>query len=110
MATIRCTLVESPVMPRGFRNNQGDPISPAGYLSPEGSAADADPQYCDLLPWADPYIVSLVRGLQAATGASLADPWPAVSDAPGGSTRPQADPRAAGRPAQWPKRFGLNGS
>ena len=98
-------------MPRSFRDRDDQPVSPAGYLPPEGSAAEFDAEYNDLLPWADPYIVSLVRGLQAATGAALAEPWPRMTDPAAGSARLAAgrDVRSGGSKSPgrrcWPNRL-----
>jgi hypothetical protein len=101
MALIRCTIVEAPVMPSRFETGSDQPFpAPAGYLS-EHEPTGMESGYHELLPWADPYIVSLVRGLQAASGATLAHAWPSGSAAWAGASR--LEPGSGDR---WSNRFG----
>ena len=93
MALIHCTLVEAPVM-TGYSDGRDPELSPpAGYLSQRELEEAEEPGYRDLLPWADPYIVSLVRGLEAATGAQA---WAGRSRLPGQTSR-----RAGGWGQSW---------
>jgi len=109
MARIHCTVVETSVMPTGSEIGCEDQDStpPAGDWSQQSGRFESrlEPAYCDLLPWADPYIASLVRDLHRATGATLPSSWPR-------GAAPQLDPgpAAGSRDQRWPERFRADGS
>ena len=56
MARILCTVLEAPVMV--------DTSAGSGQI------------FQDLVPWGDPYIVSLIRKLQSSSGATVDETWP----------------------------------
>lgn len=64
-----------------------------------------EPEYCELLPWADPYIASLVHELHVATGATLPRPWPV-----GGGSRLGPGSTTHSRDQRWPERFRPDGN
>jgi hypothetical protein len=102
MARIHCTIVETSTMATGYEIGSEDQVTPAtaSDWSQRGRfEARLETVYCDLLPWADPYIASLVRDLQVATGAMLPHGWPR-------GTAPELGSSAATRRDQrWPERY-----
>ncbi|HEX4142121.1 MAG TPA: hypothetical protein VHY91_01115 [Pirellulales bacterium] len=82
-------------------DSQATPV-PAGDWSQMGGRFESrlEPVYCDLLPWADPYIASLVRDLQVATGAMLPHGWPRGTASEIGS-----DSARRSRDRRWPERY-----
>ncbi|HTU25339.1 MAG TPA: hypothetical protein VMF30_08080 [Pirellulales bacterium] len=70
-------------MPADFSTGSQEAFAPQpSALGPEARErfeSRLEPVYCDLLPWADPYIAALVRDLQAATGGMLPQAWPRSS-------------------------------
>ncbi|HEY1785744.1 MAG TPA: hypothetical protein VGG30_09360 [Pirellulales bacterium] len=102
MARIHCTIVET-TMATGLENGREDQVAPAPEAdwSQRGRFESRFEQvYCDLLPWADPYIASLVRDLQAASGAMLPHGWPRGT-AP--EMNPASPPRT--RDQRWSDRY-----
>jgi len=103
MARIHCTIVETSAMATGLeigREDQVPPV-PAGDWTQRGRfESHLEPVYCDLLPWADPYIASLVHDLQVASGAMLPHGWPRGTAPAMGSSVP---PRS--RDQRWPERY-----
>jgi hypothetical protein len=102
MARIHCTIVETSAMATGLGLGCDPEVTPTpGADSPEPRGrfeSQAGPVYCDLLPWADPYIASLVRDLQMATGAMLPHGWPRCTAPDLGSARRNRDQR-------WSERY-----
>ena len=104
MARINCTVVETSIMPArrdiGFEDQSSAP-SAGDWAQRHGRfESRLEPVYCDLLPWADPYIASLVRDLQMTTGAMLPHGWP-HGTAP--EMGPGSSPRS--RDQRWPERY-----
>ena len=87
--SIHCTVVEVPVV--------------ADSLSSRSM-----PCFQDLVPWADPYIVGLVRRLQRASDETVVKDWPDAGlrgEAPPPLMQPDAEslqPRTRG--TEWPRR------
>ena len=106
MARIHCTIVESSDMATGFEIGCDPQVTPtpAGDWSQQRGRFESrlEPVYCDLLPWADPYIASLVRDLQLATGAMLPHGWPR-------GTAPESGSPSRSRDQRWPERFRPDG-
>jgi hypothetical protein len=71
-------------------------------------AVPSMPGFRDLVPWADPYIVQIVRKLQRAS-SGLEPDWPEadlLAEAPPPLLEPDAEtllPRTRG--GDWPRRF-----
>ncbi len=88
--SIFCTLVEVPV-------------------EADFSATPSMQGFRDLVPWADPYIVEIVRKLQRASGGLVDQDWPDSpwfrAEAPPPLLEPDAEtllPRTRG--GDWPRR------
>jgi hypothetical protein len=83
------------------RDDQVTPTPAADWSQPRSRFGPRlEAVYCDLLPWADPYIASLIRDLQMATGAMLPHGWPR-------GTAPEINPGspARSRDQRWPERY-----
>jgi hypothetical protein len=90
-------------MATGMEIGRDDQVAPtpAGDWSQRGRfESRLEPVYCDLLPWADPYIASLIRDLQTATGAMLPHGWPR-----GTAPEMKPDSPARSRDQRWPERY-----
>ena len=85
---------------RGFEIESSDESAGPRFEQRGRFESRLEPAHCDLLPWADPYIASLVEALHAATEAALPQGWPRGAALERGSA-----PASRSRDQRWPDRF-----